>query len=272
MEYIFSLERYPSSVIGVLEALLKLEQINTVVSWAWTCKTILEICTKECKDRLFTLLTLDPSNTTLVLYKNYIQKWYHYKKSPIPLRWIVSSLLRCPVEKKIQWVILPPRKFIVNNITLSCPERPTLWLYKTSTNQLVSQTLDVHHTLILCEPLDSISLSYIWVNFSSLTKLKLIRATLKGKLFNQNISLSNLVTLWIIECDLTYCNLNSWTSSLKKLQKLKLENNKWDPKINLWHSKIVDLTSSITSVSITHTNLETLFINTRGCGKNVTIK
>jgi hypothetical protein len=121
-----------------INTLLKLKRTDTIVSLAWTCKKILEICTKVCEDRLFTLLTLDPNNTNLVLYKRHIQKWYRYKNSSTPLRWTVFSLLGCPVEKTIQWVILPPRKFIVNNITLSCLERRMLWLYKTHNQELVS--------------------------------------------------------------------------------------------------------------------------------------
>jgi hypothetical protein len=247
IHHIFSLERQTPFVMKVLEALLmpkqintllEPEQIDTIVSWARTCKTIFKICTKECEDRLLVLLpTLNPNNTNLVLYKNHLRKWYLHMNSSTPLRWTIFSLLHCPVEKKIQWVILPP------NITL--------WLYRTRIHELLSQTSDNKiHILTLCELLDLVYFTHILVKFPSLIKLQLIRVVLNGRLFNQDISLSNLVTLWIIECDLTDCNLNNWTSSLKKLQKLKWENNKWNTNVN----PIIDLTTSINYISIIHTN------------------
>jgi hypothetical protein len=48
------MERHTPFVIGVLEMLPEPKQIDTIVFWAWTCKTILEICTKECEARLLT--------------------------------------------------------------------------------------------------------------------------------------------------------------------------------------------------------------------------
>jgi hypothetical protein len=272
------MEQYPPSVIIVLEmllkpkqtdTLLKLGQIDAIVSWAWTCKKIFKICTEVCEAML---LTLGPNNTNLVLYEPHSQKRYLYKDSPTPLRWTVFSLLHCPVERKIQWLILLPHKFGVNT-TLPCPRDRTLWLYNTTKDVPLSQIPDNEiHTVILCDPSNYIDLSYIHTFFPLLTKLKLIRAELNGRFFQPSIFLSNLVTLSIIECDLTYCNLNHWMLSMTKLENLKLENNKWDPKVNLWYSKIIDLNPSIKSVSITHTNPEALFINTRLCRSEVFIK
>jgi hypothetical protein len=215
------MKRYPSCVIiRVLEMLLELRQIDTIVFWAWTCKTIFETCTKECEARL---LRLNPNDTHLFFYKDCIWKWYHYKKSPIPLRWIVSSLLRCPVERKIQCVNLP------SNITLQRPKRRTLWLYKTSIEELVLQTSDNEineineiHTLTLCNHPDPVDLAYILGIFPSLVKLKLISARLCRSGFNWNLSSpSNLVTLSIIECDITKSDLNDYMLCFKKLEKLK---------------------------------------------------
>jgi hypothetical protein len=256
-----------SFVKGVLEILLEPKQIDTIVSLAWTCKTILEICTKECEARLRTLLTLDPNNINLVLYKS-IQKWYLFNDSPIPLRWTVSSLLCYPVEKEI-WVILPPRKFIVHNITVSCPKRVTLCLYNTSIDGLLFQNSDNElHTLTLCELLDLVFITHILIKFPSLTKLRLISARLDGQVSNRHLlSLSNLVTLSIIECDLTDCDLDNWMLLLKNLRELKWENNRSSTNMNQ-----IDLIKSINSVSIIHTQSEPLFINTTRCGREVFIK
>jgi hypothetical protein len=257
------MERLSSFVIGDLESLLELEQIDTIVFWAWTCKTILEICTKECEDRLLTLLpTLNPNNTNLILYKSYIQKWYHYRRSLIPLRWTLSLLLRCPVERKIQWVNLLP------NTTLPCPKRRALWLYKTSINEQTLRTPDNEiHTLTLCDYPDSVNFDSILAIFPSLIKLKVIRTTLIRS-FVINPPIFNLVALSIIECDITKFDLNNWMLRFTKLQKLKLKQNTW----NNHMAPRVNLTSSIKSVFIIHPEPKSLIINTTNCGREVFIK
>jgi hypothetical protein len=269
LEQINTLEPKKTYTLQELEEihiLLKLKRADTIVSLACTCKTILEICTKKCEDRLRTLLKSDPNNINLVLYKS-IQKWYLFNDSPIPLRCIISSLLRCPAQKKIR-VTLPSRKFIVHNITISYPERVTLCLYNTSIDELLSQTPDNEiHTLTLCDCPGIINFLSILIAFPSLINLKLIRTTVMGGLPTKS-STFNLVTLSIIECDITQFYLNDWMLQFLKLQKLKWVNNIWNTNV----IPIVLLSSSIHSVSITHTKSEALLINTINCGREVFIK
>jgi hypothetical protein len=160
---------------------------------------------------------------------------------------------------KIQWIDLPPRKFIVNNITVLCLKRRTLWLYDTSIDELVSLTSDNEiHTLTLCEPEDLAHFTHILGKFSSLIKLQLIRVMLNESLLNQDISLLNLVTLSIIECDLTDCDLDDWMLSLDNLQKLRWVNNRWNTNVN----QIIGLIKS-----------KALLIDTTtSCGMEVSIK
>jgi hypothetical protein len=267
MEYIFSLERHTPFVNGVLGILLELKQepkqIDTIVSWARTCKTILKICTKECEDRLLTLLSKSsPNNRNLVLYKNLLQKWYLFMNSPTPLRCTVSSLLRCPVEKKIR-VILPFCEFIVHNTTISYLKCRTLWLHNISNEELLSQTPNNEiHTLTLRGCPRTISFLSILVAFPSLIKLKLIRTKL-----TESISIRppkfKLVTLSIIECDITSFDLNNCMLWFE-FQKLKWKNNICE---NIYTPILI--TKSINYVSITHTDQKPLFIYTPRCGKEV---
>jgi hypothetical protein len=288
MEYNIGLEQLSSFVKRVLEMLLELEQINTslkleqintsleleqintslklkhrdtIVSLACTCKTILKICTKECEDRLLTLLTLDPNNINLILYKS-IRKRDLFNDSRTPLCCTVSSLLRCPVEKKTR-VTLPPRKLKFDNIIISYPKRETLFLYKTDIKELIYQTPDHEiHTLTLCDCPDTFDLFCILLIFPSLIKLKLIRTTFTGNYFASSLN-SSLVTLSIIECDLRDCDIYLCLICFSKLQKLKWENNIYKADMN----PTIYLASSINSVSITHTQSEALFINTIHCGR-----
>jgi hypothetical protein len=255
---------YTLQELEQIYTLLKLKRTGTILSLASTCKTILEICKKECEDRL---LTSDPpNNINLIFYKS-IQKWYLFMNSPTPLPCIVSSLLRCPVQKKAR-VILSSREFKLHNITTSCPKHVTLCLYNTSINELVSQTPDNEvHTLTLCDCPGVIDLFPIFTIFPSLTKLKLIRAKLIG---NPSIrsSTPNLITLSIIECDITQFYLNYWILQFLNLQKLKWVNNICETNM----IPIILLSSSINSVSITHTKSKVLLINTINCGREVLIK
>jgi hypothetical protein len=254
---------YTLQELEQINTLLKLKRTDTILSLACTCKTILEICKKECEDRL---LTSDPPNNIfLILYKS-IQKWYLCKNSSTPLRCTVSSLLHCPIEKKTR-LTLSSREFKLDNLTTSYPKHITLCLYNVGFDELVSQTSDNEvHTLTLCDCPGTINLFPIFITFTSLTKLKLIRTRLIG---NPSIrsSTPNLITLSIIECDMTQFHLNDWISQLLKLQKLKCENNIYktvDPTI--------ELSSSINSISITHTKSGILLINTSRCGREVFIK
>jgi hypothetical protein len=270
MEYNIGLEQLSSFVKRVLEILLELEQINTslklkhrdtIISLACTCKTILKICTKGCEDRLRTLLESEPNNINLVLYKS-IRKRDLFNDSRTPLCCIVSSLLRCPVEKKTR-VTLPPRKFKFDNLTISYPKREILCLYDININELSFPTPDHEiHTLILCDTPVIFSFQYIFRTFPSLIKLKLIRITFTREYLAILLN-SNLVTLSIIECNLRDCDIYCWLTCFSKLQKLKWENNICNANIN---PKIF-LPSSINSVSITHTQSEPLFINIIDCGR-----
>jgi hypothetical protein len=282
MEYIFSLERHTPFVNGILRILLMLKQINTllepeqiddIVSWARTCKTILKICTKECETRLLVLLSkLNPNNTNLVLYKNHLRKWYLCKNSSTPLRWtlslllrwIVSLLLRSPFQKRT-WVILPSCEFRENNITISYVKCRTLWLHNITNEELLSQTPNNEiHTLTLCDCPCLISFLSISDAFPSLIKLKLIRTRLAEKTPIRP-SKFKLLTLSIIECDITSFELNEYMSWFK-LQKLKWKNN-----IDDIYTPIL-ITESVNYVSITHTDQKPLFIYTPRCGKEVFFK
>jgi hypothetical protein len=226
-----------------------------------------KICTKVCEDRL---LTLDPYDTHLFYYKNYIQKQYRYENSSTPLYLTVSLLLRCP-PMEIQFCDLRPRKSRVNNTTVSCLEcQALLWLYGIGTDDMVeSLTLDDKIiTLTLCEPEDLVHFADILDKFPSLIKLQLIRVVFDASLFNQHISLPNLVTLSLIECDLTGFSLDNLTmSSMKNLEKLNWVNNR-----SASMDQSIDLIPSIHSVSITHTKPEALFIGIVNCGMKVSIK
>jgi hypothetical protein len=261
-----SLEPHKTYTVPELEeihTLLKLKRTGTILSLASTCKTILEICKKECEDRL---LTSDPPNNIfLILYKS-IQKWYLCKNSPTPLLCTVSSLLRCPVEMKTR-LIIPPREFKLHNITTSHPQHVTLCLYNVGFNELVSQTPDNEvHTLTLCDCLGMFDFLYILTIFPSLTKLKLIRTSLIGNPPREPSTL-NLVTFSIIECDITQFYLNDWIRYFSKLQKLKYENN-----IYKTANPTIELSPSINSVSITHTKSEAPLLNILAYRGKVLIK
>jgi hypothetical protein len=258
---------YTLQELELINASLKLKRMYTIVSLARTCKTILGICTKECEDRLHTLLKSGFNHINLVLYKRHIQKWYLFMNSSTPLRFAVYSLLRCSVEKRIR-ATLPPRKFKLDNLTISYPERVTLCLYNTSIDELLSQTPDNEiHTLTLCDCPGIINFLSILIAFPSLINLKLIRTTLIGYPPTKP-STFNLVTLSIIECDITQFYLNNLMLQSLKLQKLKWVNNIWNTNIIL----IIAPISSINFVSITHTKSGVLFINTSRCGREVFIK